>query len=574
MFRTCLCAFSVLVASLGGARCRCAPPRLERLPEGPRLGPFPLLDAESEPRTSLNLTTGIRRLPPPDTLNFPAQSSLPPDTFEWLPKPPGESSFSAFESPNTTTVSNRVFPNLPPDPNAPSDDLPSLEDELWLHGGAHLYVPEGDGFYTQQQCGPGGHEPLRLPEDWQAPQPFTLFADFLGADPVRPWPALHWPGAGGYAWEPRGVVYGVYQLFGFAFQEGGVRQDAVGHQLLLDFDLRLTGTERLHVQYRPIGEMNTGGSFYQFTAPVGYVDNSTGVPDRYWIEAELASVLSGWIGDPFTPRDFQLTAGVFPFMLQNNLLMNDDVAGVVVSKNTVYLANLSNLNAQWFYFFDDVDAYSDAGADVFGVNVAADYLHALYELVYAYRTHHRDRSRDTHYAALSATKLCGRMTFAGRAMFKWGDSGGSGDGQLFVLESNWTRRYDGPLACRTGVSHGVYYVNAFCATKGWRPISGGNFDRLRSSFEVNPLVSIARGTLDDTCGAAAGVQWFRRHEDESLTPEVAYEAPHGVSVWGVGLCYQRKTGPRSFFEVNGVVNWSNDPALDRDGVFVSQTILF
>ncbi|MCH8046184.1 MAG: hypothetical protein IID44_20925 [Planctomycetes bacterium] len=477
-----------------------------------------------------------------------------------------------------------VFPALPPDPYRNDHDiLPSLEDELDYHGGAYLYERYDDYLDGVPQDHALGHvDPhvtlLRVPEDYDAPQPLSFFADFLGADPIRSWPRLHWPGADAVAWEPRLVVYGAYQFFGIATEDGNLRTDGIGHQLLVDVDWRVTGTERLHLQFRPLGRGNTGGSFYQFNDPDGYIDNSTGLPDRWWIEAELASVFGGWLHNPLVARDYLLVAGKFPFVLHNRLLINDDVTGLVLSKNTIYAGHLSNLNVQLFYAFDDVDAFdafSGRSAKTWGVHATADYRQMLLEATYASLLHPRDPTRDAQFTALSATKLIGPVTLAGRALLKWGDRGGRGCGQLFVLESNLTRTFSPSFTDCTGIEFGVFYVNAFHATRGWNSISGGGFDRLRSTLEVNPLVSISAGRPpDDTTGLALGVQLFRHHEDESITPEVVFESPGGRPVWGAGLIYQRKTGPRSFFEARGVGTWSNTPAFRRDGVFLAETILF
>jgi hypothetical protein len=367
-------------------------------------------------------------------------------------------------------------------------------------------------------------------------------------------------------------LYGAYQLFGIALEADDRRQDLIGHQLFVEMDLRLTGTERAHVQWRPIGRRNTGGSYYQFSDPAGYVDNSTGIPDRYWIEGEVASVLGGLIQDPFVPRDYHVVLGKYPLELHNRLLINDDILGFAVNKNTIYAGNLSNVNLQAFFGLDDVDAFDDGSADVYGINAFVDYRRMFFESTYAYLSHNRMSGRDTHYLAISATKPCGPVTLTGRALFKIGDQADRGSGQLYVIECNRTRIYDDGLL---GIEKGVYYATAFRATKGWNSISGGNFDRLRVAFALDPLITIsANPDPADNTGIALGVQFFRHHEDESLIPEFAFQAPTGTPVYGVGLRYQRKTGARSFFEIEGIGNFSDDPTFRREGVFVSETIVF
>jgi hypothetical protein len=465
--------------------------------------------------------------------------------------------------------------DAPPTPPAGEESdqeyLPPLEEELYLHGGSYLYQAEGDRLGWPEPCEPSHHELLRLPEDWLAPQPFTRFAPFLGTGPIQLSPHFEWPGCGGYSWEPRLVGHGSYQLFGFALEQNKQRQDVIGHQLLVDLDLQLTGTERFHMQFRPLGEKNTGGSFYQFSDPAGYVDNSTGVPDRYWFECEIASVLGAYL-DPNAARDYNLVVGKFPYILHNNLLLNDDILGFVLSQNNNYVGRLSNLNWQIFAGFSDVDSFTDADASLYGTHVSLDRRHDYYEMTYAYLQHELSSDRDSHYVGLSRTSKFGLWNYAARAFFKWGDQAGRGDGQLYVLESNRERYFAGkPL----GFESGVFYANAFYATQGWSSISGGNFNRLRLAFESNPLIRIAAAPpVDDTFGAALGVRLTRHHADEALIPELSYQAPDGNSVWGLGLRYQRKTGPRSFFELLGILNYSDDDRYDREGVFVSETIQF
>jgi hypothetical protein len=113
------------------------------------------------------------------------------------------------------------------------------------------------------------------------------------------------------------------------------------------------------------------------------------------------------------------------------------------------------------------------------------------------------------------------------------------------------------------------------ATQGWNSLGGANFNRLQAAFAVNPLVRIAAGLpTSDTWGIAGGVQLFRRHEDESIIPEFAFQAPQGVPVWGVGMRYLRKTGRRTFFQAFAVANFSPQERFTRDGLFLCETIVF
>lgn len=513
--------------------------------------------------------------PPAEEVPFSDQTT--PETV--LPQTeniaPQDDSFPAIK-PAPSPFSPQVqgdFPALPPPPGETEYEvLPELQEELLHHGGSYLYHPEGDQLNVHGGDNDHGEhhehgEHLRLPENYQEPRPLTRFSEFLGADPIRVSPGGKWPGKGGYAFDRRLVVYGNYSLFGFALEQNNQRQDILGHQLFLDLDYRVTGTERIHIQYRPIGRKNTGGSFYQFSNPEGYVSNHTAIPDRFWAEGEVNSVLGAHL-NPFRNLNLHVVGGKFPFQLHNSLLMSDDILGGAVSKNTIYWRKTSNMNIQAF-IGADVDRPTGANNTVYGTHVSIDHRHAFYEATYAFLD--SNNTPDAHYLALSRTQFYGPYTLAGRVMARL-DGNNQTSGELFVLEANRRFVFDHkPL----GIEHTVAFVNAFYVDRGWSPISGGNFNRLRTAFEVNPLVSIAAGQINrDRFGIALGAQLFRHHEDESLTPEFAYEAPDGQSVFGFGLRYQRKTGRRTFLEVLGLINFSDDDRFDREGIFAAHTLLF
>jgi hypothetical protein len=257
------------------------------------------------------------------------------------------------------------------------------------------------------------------------------------------------------------------------------------------------------------------------------------------------------------------------------LLINDELIGVVLNKNNLYVSDFSNVNARVLYAVDDVNVFSGNDADLLVGSTWIDCRHAFIELNYASVWDEQDHRRDSQYAAVGATQFYGPLTLAGRALFKWGDRGGRGPGELFVLESNFTRFFSDGLPHHLGIEQGVFYCNAFHSTAGWNSIAGGNYDRLRSAFVVNPLVelSISRDPAR-TSGVSLGVELFRHHQDEQIIPEFAYEAPQGRSVWAAGLIYQRKTGKRTFFSASGITTWSSDEAYVRRGVFLGETIVF
>ncbi|HND56785.1 MAG TPA: hypothetical protein PLV92_30410, partial [Pirellulaceae bacterium] len=312
-------------------------------------------------------------------------------------------------------------------------------------GGSYLYEAEGGPRPPPPPGKKPPPAPLRIPETFEAPQPLTIFSDYLGADPV----AVHPPpldgalGHMGYAWDPRIVGAGGYTLMGSMFDSGTTpTQGMVGHQLVLDLDAQWTGTERIHVQFRPLGPRNTGGSFYRFTAPVEYLDNFTAVPDRYWFEGELHSLLG--LSSSAYLSDVRVTAGKFPLQLHNNLLVNDELVGVSLSQSTLVPPRLGSLSLAGFYAWNDVDSTTVSDSQVAGLHLSTEYRTMLVEATGAYVNNDIDSRRDQLHTALSATYFKGPRCFVGRALGKWGDAAGTGPGQLFVLETNRSWDFETP----------------------------------------------------------------------------------------------------------------------------------
>ncbi|MEW4486859.1 hypothetical protein AB1L42_02190 [Thalassoglobus sp. JC818] len=454
-------------------------------------------------------------------------------------------------------------------------ELPPLEEELLTHGGAHMYYSSDYLNAVAPVCEGSHSQNLRLDECWEEPQPWCSRPhEYLGPGIVEWSPDWSWFGSNPNMWEPRFVGHGAYEVFGAVFDQGGTEQNGIGHQLFIDLDLRLTGTERFHVQFRPLGKDNSGGSFWRLNSPTEYIDNSTGVPQRWWFEGELQSLFGPWLGDERHQLDINFTIGRFPFRLQNGLLMDDEITGLAVAKNNILSLGFSNVNIQGFYALDEVDSYP-ASSDLAGVAVTADYRTSFFEAEYVSLFRNREEEFRAHYFALSGTKFFGPISLAARTMYRLGDQNAGGDGYFQVLESNMTRSMGHTIEHLTGVDLAVSYLNLFYASENWVTIAGGNLDRIRNAFAVNPLFNIAAGSPPvERYGVAAGVEFFRNNQDEAIIPEFAFESQASDPIYGAGLRYRRKMTARMFFELRGIKNWSTNPALRREGLFASTTVIF
>lgn len=425
--------------------------------------------------------------------------------------------------------------------------------------------PRAKGF--DQEGWPG-----YLPEDFPKPRPlYTHWQGFLDPEPIRLYPRLHWPFHGTQI-TPALAVYGSYNLFATAFEQAHDERIGIGHHLVIDADLSFGATERIHAQWRPFGEKNKGGSFLQLNDDVDYIDNSSALPQRLWLEADISEVMSGVIPDTAV-ADILITAGLFPFSLHNRLLIDDDVTGVIVSKNDLIVEPFSKILIQVFGAFDEVDAFaSEQHIRIFGTHWFVDWQSRNVEATYVRMMDETNSSRNQDYYALSLTQLLGLWNFAGRSLLQMGDDGRDGSGQLYVFESNYTRYFEHEIL---GFESLLLYATAFWASEGWQSISGGNFDRLRNTFSVNPLVRLSADPAGvENRGFALGTEFFALRKDLAVIPEVAVEFPADDEVVGLGTRVRRKLNKRSQLEVRGITSLTGADHLRRHGVFLELITFF
>ena len=383
----------------------------------------------------------------------------------------------------------------------------------------------------------------------------TPHGDFTSAEGVQ----LAWFLSESLSWQSHDVAY----------NRGGFLQwrcEPPPPAAELDVDLWTASDGRTEPTGPEVPEQSRA-SVVAFNEPGGWFDNGHVASSRFWFESEFLRGYDGWAVRGFPPRDHHFAVPL-SVALGHAPLMSDDLLGAAGDLGLV--ESEGRLNLRVFYAVGEGDAGGDIRSDLIGTNLAADYRHLLLEAAYARLVDREDWSRDANYSAVSITRVFGRNTITGRMLGRWDEVGGKQGGQLYILESNYDHQFSGSPARELGVEHGLFYFNAFHVTKGWQPAPGSNFNRLRSSFEVDPLmVSAASIERREMTGVAAGIQLFRLDDNESFAPEVAVHAPSGSSMFALAVRYQRKTGCNSMFEVLGINSWSDDATLERSGLFLS-----
>ncbi len=327
-----------------------------------------------------------------------------------------------------------------------------------------------------------------------------------------------------------------YQVLGYRLDN--TNNGVMVPELDLDTNLQLTATQRIHALFRPIEGGDREPTLWQFAPDnQGWVARNEATPAELFYEGQPLNWISPY--DRF-PLDFTLSGGRVPLFLQNGLWFDNIFDGVAISKNSIQLGNLSNLNL--FYFLTQGETQGGLNSldraqqrkKLTGVSGDADWYDYFFEFGWAtaydnghVRSPGVDYDLDRSFWALSATRTFGVSGGVALRILGSTGNGSRGGGELFALETQ--KQFWGVLG----------YANFFAATRDWLPasIQGAplsregilfTFDRLAAFPELN-----ARGA--NTIGSAMGVI-FNPKGIVTYTPEFGWlidnssQANHQVGV--------------------------------------------
>ena len=327
-----------------------------------------------------------------------------------------------------------------------------------------------------------------------------------------------------------------YQVLGYRLDntDNGVMVP----ELNLDANLQLTATQRIHALFRPIEGGNREPTLWQFPPHNhGWVARDMAEPAELFYEGQPLN----WISphDRF-PLDFTLTGGRVPLFLQNGLWFDNIFDGFAISKDSIQLGNLSNLNLFYFLTHGETEGgltrldRQEQRKKLTGMAGDADWYAYFFEFGWAtaYDNGHVhlpgiEYDLDRSFWAMSMTRTFGVSGAVSlRALGSTGN-GSRGGGEFFALETQ--KRFWGVLG----------YANFFGATRDWLPASTQGaplsregilftFDRLAAFPELN-----SQGA--DTIGSAMGII-FKPKGVVTYTPEFGWlidnsaQANHQVGV--------------------------------------------
>lgn len=245
---------------------------------------------------------------------------------------------------------------------------------------------------------------------------------------------------------PHFLLFGDYRT-ALAYNDFGDNDNVRwAHRLNLDFDLKITSTERFHLFWGPLDE---DGRFSRIEANNGNIDAIEEFDDDFdtaFFEGDLGYIVGG-VTDRWAPFDLPFVAGKFPLLFQNGTWMLDVVEGFAFTRQARNSPrfDISNYDITYFFVFDDVDSPAfrgdDNAADMYGFHGFFEMLNGYVEFGYAFLNDKSGQNLSYHNVGLSySRRYRHRYSTAFRMILNMGQSeaavgGQRADGALFLWET-------------------------------------------------------------------------------------------------------------------------------------------
>ncbi len=344
---------------------------------------------------------------------------------------------------------------------------------------------------------------------------------------------------------PHFLIFGDFRT-ALAYNDNGNGNEATvwANRLNLDFDWKITSTERIHAFWGPL---DRGG---RFTRSEVRDDNLEFRPeldnnfDTLFFEGDLGYIWGG-MTNRWAPFDLPVTAGRFPLLYQNGTWLVDVLDGFAFNfpgKNSPLL-DWPNFELTFFFALNNVTSpafVNNSNVDLYGVQSFIEAYDGYLEVGYAYLNDRSGQDFSYHNLGISFTRrYFQRVSTSFRAIFNAGQDPAAGaqtaDGQLFLWENAFVSR---------APNYFVPYVNAFVGFD--RPQSaaraagtGGVLFNTGINFETDFLTDYPTldATANNTWGGACGVNLLGPDYSWQLITEFATVQTFGQGGAAVGDQY-------------------------------------
>ncbi len=351
---------------------------------------------------------------------------------------------------------------------------------------------------------------------------------------------------------PQFLVYGDYRTGWASNTANGNNFSVWAHRLNLDFDLRLTSTERIHWFMTPL---NRGPNFTRLIDDGDPTFVSELNPDVLFgfFEGDLGAIWGG-LTNQTLPFDLPVALGVMPLLFQNGVWLEDaflGVAATIPARNSPKL-DISNMDTTFFVGFDNISSPAfnneNSAARMYGVATFIEAWGGYVEMNYAYLQDRRELDRSYHNSSVAYTRRFGTwLSHSTRVINNAGqDPNGieqTADGTLLLWENSLITNYP---------STRIPYFNFFAGfdrpqSAARDPLAGGVLRNTGILFETDGLTGypFLDDTANNTLGGAVGLNLLADDFSQQLVLETAAVLPMADKVsqagdpqYGFGLRYQ------------------------------------
>jgi len=325
---------------------------------------------------------------------------------------------------------------------------------------------------------------------------------------------------------PQFLVYGDWRTVAAANDNGAVENSQLATQMNLDFDLNLTGTERIHMFVKPLDDgveqtrVELGGTPVNAEDGNGFEGEFDFDPETLFFEGDWGAIQSG-LTDEYAKFDLPIAFGLMPLFLQNGLWLNDAFVGGAVSftaKNSPKF-DITNYDVTLMAGFNKVSspvfvtdgAADDNAGNFYGITTFVDVAEGYFEAGYAHVEDGRDDFQmDYDNVMLAWTKRYGgKLSNSVRLLANFNQDPVAGlnqtaDGFALLVENSWITHLPSTL---------VPYFNFFYGKDRPQPLATGAAGVLKNTginFETDGVTGFPKldDTANDTYGGAVGVMYL------------------------------------------------------------------
>ena len=230
-----------------------------------------------------------------------------------------------------------------------------------------------------------------------------------------------------------------------------------------------------------------------------------------FFEGDLSEIFPKRHAGDSSAKGFSFSVGRQPVLLEDDLLMNDRLDALVVTRNTAFAKNVANLRVSALAAWNDIergDNRETSSTQVFGVLMEADRLESTISAE-ALWAHDGDGRSDALYFGLGTVQRYGKWNTTARAVTSYPleeDSASASQGTLLF----------GELSTSPTGTDNIAYLNAFYGINEFSsaaraPDAGGPLGRTGILFEAVGLgrygAALGNGA-DHSIGGALGYQMF------------------------------------------------------------------